>query len=261
MKGLLGMCALATLAQGCLTTGMYRTAHVLPQGEGDFALTFSVVRASVDDYEVADETVQGLTYTYPNIIPELSYHIGIADDLEVGGRTALGAGMIEIDTKYRFVGSNASSLHLAVQPAVGYRTAFLLEGYHASLPLLLTYDLTPNIAVNTSVFGSYTHFEVPEAFDSEDGINFAGETAMGGAAIAFQFSTSSGFHIMPGVEVQRSFWRGGDLADLPSITSVVFGVTLGWGADKQMKKLEKIDEKLDKMDEKLDKIGEKVLDG
>jgi len=46
---------------GCLSSGIYRTAHILPKGEGDFAMTFSVTRASTGDITYEDETGQTVT--------------------------------------------------------------------------------------------------------------------------------------------------------------------------------------------------------
>jgi len=111
---------------GCLSSGIYRTAHVLPKGEGDFAMTFSVMRASTGDITYEDETGQtvtdeGKTVTIPNLFPEFSYHLGVASDLEIGGRVALSSAMLELGMKYRFVVGPGDDLHLAVQPAVGYR--------------------------------------------------------------------------------------------------------------------------------------------
>jgi hypothetical protein len=48
--------------------------------------------------------------------------------------------------------------------------------------------------------------------------------------------------------------RSGDFSDL-KWTAVIFGVTLGWGGDKEMRKLETMDKKLDRIDEKLDNMN------
>jgi hypothetical protein len=198
------------LLTGCLTTGMYRTAHVLPQGEGDFAINFSVVRATLDDPR---ESAPGTTtFTYPNVLPELSYHYGISENVEVGGRFALGAGMIELDTKYRLLRSRP--LHLAVQPAVGYRSLGFIEGFHGALPIILTHDLTPSISLNTSLFGSYTRFATTDSVDTDD-LDLSGDSVNLGGGVGIQFRTPAGFHFMPALEIQRSVHRGGDARDAP----------------------------------------------
>jgi hypothetical protein len=248
MRALAALVSAALLTTGCLTSGMYRTAHVLPPGEGDFALNFSVVRASVDEPE---GTAAGSeTFTYPNVVPELSYHYGMAQDVEVGGRIAPGAGMIELDTKYRFLGG--PSLHLAVQPALGYRTLGFVEGFHGALPIILTHDVKPGLALNASVFGSYTHFSTTEDFE-EDDLDFRGDNVMVGGAVGVEFETPSGFHFMPAVELQRSVYRGGDARDAPHITALILGVTMGWGADERARK---VDQQLDRIERKLDRAAE-----
>ena len=55
--------------------------------------------------------------TVPGLIPELTYHIGVTEDVEFGGRVALGFGYGELDLKYRF--HDSDGLHLAVAPALG----------------------------------------------------------------------------------------------------------------------------------------------
>jgi hypothetical protein len=244
MRALALVSAAALLGTGCLTSGMYRTAHVLPEGEGDFSLNVSVVRATVDEPAGPATT----TVTYPNLVPELSYHYGVARDAEVGGRIALGAGLFEVDAKYRFFRGQA--LHLAVQPAVGYRSLGWIEGFHGTLPLILTHDLTPGISLNASAFGTYTSYSATDDFSTDD-LNLAGDMLAVGGAIGFQFETRSGFHFMPAVEMQRSVYRSGDVQDLPDVTAVILGVTFGWGADERARKM---DRQLDRIEEKVDRL-------
>ena len=45
----------------------------------------------------------GTKMVWPSFIPELSYHVGLGDDMEVGGRAVLTAGLLELDAKYRFL--------------------------------------------------------------------------------------------------------------------------------------------------------------
>jgi hypothetical protein len=252
----------------CMTTGMYRTAHVLPKGEGDFSMSFSLVRVTMEN-PLKDlgsggtgGTMPGsggstsssslnsdtLTFTYPNLIPELSYHYGAATDVEVGGRIALGAGMIELDAKYRFLGDDGSRLHMALAPSAGYRTLGIAEGEHASVPLILTYDLNDDVSFNTAGFGSFSHFASTNRTGS-DNANFSGNTVVAGGAVGIDIRSMTGFHFMPAVEVQRSLSHRGDLEELPKYTIVLFGVTMGWGPNRR---LERIEQKLDKIDQKID---------
>ena len=146
------------LLVGCPSAGIYRTAHVLDKGVGDFGMGFSAFRVTQSDYTIKDEsgneeTVDGADFAFYNLIPELSYHVGVADDWEVGGRIALGSMLMELDAKYRFY--HNGPLHLAVQPALGYESFVVLEGPRVTLPLMLTYDLTDNLSVTAFAYGSY----------------------------------------------------------------------------------------------------------
>lgn len=250
MRAFVTATAAALLCTGCLTTGMYRTAHVLPPDEGDFTMNFSVVRATIEEDDAADGVVGdggSETFTYPNVVPEISYHYGMAEDVELGGRFALSAGMIELDTKVRFVRTPA--LHVAIQPAVGYRSLGFVEGFHASLPLIFTRDVRRGMSVNGSVFGTYSHFSATDDFGDDD-LDLAGDMVSVGGALGLQFRTPRGFHFMPGIELQRSVYRGGDVRDAPEVTAVIFGVSLGWGADERARK---VDEQLDRIEKKLDR--------
>jgi len=149
----------ALVLQGCPASGIYRTARTLNEGESDFGLSFNATRYSTQDRQVTDvngnvTTEKGGSVVLPNLIPELNYHIGISEGLEFGGRVGLTSGLIEFDVKYRFLGGEGEKLHLAVQPAVGYRALFIVEGLHATLPVIATYDVAPTLSVNVAPYVS-----------------------------------------------------------------------------------------------------------
>ena len=246
MRRYLVLLAAAFTMSGCLTMGVYRTAHVMPEGEGDFGLNFSVVRATID--EPSGTSIGKTSFTYPNLIPEIAYHYGMSENTEVGGRIALGAGMIELDVKYRLLHSDA--LDLAVIPAAGYQALFFIEGFHGSLPVVLTYDLKPRVSLNVSAFGNYTHYSFTESSTS-DNLDLSGDTINAGGAIGVEFRSRGGFHFMPGIEVQRSVHRSGDfIGEIPNITSVIFGVMMGWGPNERLRKM---DRQMDRIEQKLDR--------
>lgn len=248
----------ALSAPGCMASGIYRTAHTLPKGEGDFSMSFSAVRISTAGTTVTDEdgtkhTGKGETVTIPNLIPELSYHIGVADNLELGGRVALAAGLIELDCKYRFVGAPGEPLHLAVQPALGYRSLFIIEGLNATLPLILTYDLSDMVSLNIAPFVSYLDLSTT---DDDFGADLNGTFLTTGASVGISLQGET-FHIMPAVEFSRTatnFDAGDAEADI-SQDFVIFSITFGWGSGKEMKKLKEMDQKLDRIEQKLDARG------
>jgi hypothetical protein len=261
---------LAAATPACFSTGMYRTAKVLPKGEGDFAMNFSVVRLTMENpvKNAADSSGtssglndKNLTFTYPNLIPELSYHYGAGHDIEVGGRIVLGAGMIELDTKYRFIGTDTSSVHLAVQPAVGYQGYGVVEGVHLSAPLILTYDFNEDVSLNTAAFGSFAHY-ASTIDNGSNGPDLSGNTVVAGGAVGVQFRSAGGFHFMPAIEVQRALSHSGDVvSEMPKYTVVLFGITFGWGPNRKLDRIEHkvdvIDQKLDRMDQKIDKLQPK----
>jgi hypothetical protein len=217
--------------------GVYRTARTLPEGEGDFTLTWSYVRATVEEHDVTTQ-IDGekivvarepkMSFGFPQVVPELAYHHGVAPNLELGGRLAPTAGLGEIDAKYRFLGGDGVPLHLAVQPTVGYRGLGFLHGLTTSLPLIATYDVTNAVSINSALFGMYTSYDLN---GGQDDLDFGGNSVSGGLSGGVQFRAKGGFHLMPSVELQRTLARSGVSASLPDITSTIFAVTMGWGPE------------------------------
>ncbi|HEX2685917.1 MAG TPA: hypothetical protein VHN14_04835, partial [Kofleriaceae bacterium] len=164
MRGLL-MFGLLIGGGGCLMSGNYHSAKTLGKGESQVGLTFSTTR-----YEQVKTDSNGTTTTdaivLPNIIPEITYHIGMTDDLEVGGRVSLGALGLEGDVKYRLFKSD--KLHLAIAPAINYQAFIVLQGVGVRLPGILTYELADNLDFTAAVFGSTTHYSIPGDLGSSD---------------------------------------------------------------------------------------------
>jgi hypothetical protein len=183
----------------------------------------------------------------------MSYHVGVADDLEVGGRIVVLGGLMELDTKYRFFRSGDDKLHMAVQPAVGYRSLGLIEGFSASLPLMTTYDINDILSINVAPYISYTDFSTTD----DDSSAFAGSMLSVGGTIGFQFNALT-MHFMPTIEISKviqNMESGGSSTESSDLV-MMFGFVVGFNQGREMAKLNKMDEKLDNMDEKLDKIGD-----
>ncbi|MBN2724420.1 MAG: hypothetical protein JXR95_10150 [Deltaproteobacteria bacterium] len=237
---------------GCPSAGIYRTAKTLEKGESDFGMTFSFVNVET---HYKDENGQDDSWklSVPNIFPELNYHIGIGNNMEVGGRVAVGSLMGEIDLKYRFY--NSGPLHLAVQPAIGYRSAILAVGTHVTFPVIMTYELSDMVSFNVFAYSSYMNIKPADDdidSSSEDNIwNIEGVTMGGGAGIKI---TGETFYIMPTVDFSRLVVSlNGDREDWYT-DFVIFGVSFGFIGGKEMKKLKKMDEKLDRIEDKIDRI-------
>lgn len=231
----LGALVLLGAGSGCLAPAVYRTAHVLEPGETDLGLDVSFQSVETSSYTSDRGTVlyPKMETAYLVLLPELSWHYGVAADFEVGGRLALGASMGEVDAKLRLVGSRASSLHVALQPALGGRVrtgsvyggdSSSMRGFHATLPLLVTYDITSRWSLTSSLFGQYTSYR--DWSDNEPDI--VGDVAYAGGALSVRLRLGSTFYLMPMVEMQRSVWRRRLIGNEPTVTLVVAGIGVGW---------------------------------
>lgn len=255
----------AVVLQGCPASGIYRTARTLEKGESDFGLSFNATRYTTADTKITNPdgtttTNKGSSIVLPNLIPELNYHVGIAEDMEFGGRIGLTSGLIEFDFKYRFIGGPNEKLHVAVQPAIGYRALFLIEGAHATLPVIATYDLTPSLAVNVAPYVSYLSLStVADDVDAE--LDFGGTMVTGGAVLGVAIRGEV-FYIMPTIDFSQTMTTiSAESSDAngtvkqeedASISYLVFGVSFGWVSGKELKKLKTMDDKLDRIEKKLD---------
>ena len=237
-------CALAAcgslLLSACLPVSNYHSARTLAEGESNFGTTFSST-----SYQSADGD-SGDAVTMPGLIPELTYHIGITDDVEFGGRVALGFLYGELDLKYRFYKS--PDLHLAVAPAIGQVAAF---GTITSmrLPLIGTYEFNDQFSVIGSVSGSsWVVSSVPDDDDLAGPFD-AGENffTMVGGSIGFEVTGSTAY-IRPSFEMNTMTFRP-DGADRRIKTgALVFHIGRIGGREKQQ--LDDIQDQLDRMEER-----------
>jgi len=228
---------------GCLMAGNYHSAKTLAKGESQVGLTFSTTR-----YDHLQTDSSGNTRTesivLPNILPELVYHIGMAEDVEVGGRLALGSLGIEGDLKYRFFKSE--KLHLAIAPAVNYQAFIVLQGVGFRLPGILTYQLADNLDFTAAVFGSTTHYSVPGDSGNSDFDSFRGTLVSAGGAIGFDLHGEV-FTIRPAVEVTRyvanlSTSSGSSSEGFNTVNVLVH---IAWTSGKEKKQLDRIERKID----------------
>lgn len=260
LLGLLGL--LAALSQGCLSAGIYRTARTLEPGRGDFGLTWNTTRVQSGSYTTIDEngnevTQPGTSLTLPNIIPELAYHIGVVDNLELGGRLAPLTGFIEIDAKFRFFRSPNDQLHMALQPAIGYSSLFFIEGLNATLPLILTFDATKNVSLNIAPYVAYQSYN---QLADDIIVVLSGDYVTTGASLGVQLRGRK-FYVQPNLDVARSVANfsqsTADFVTYPTQTYVRFGITLGWISGQELESLDRIEDKLDRvLDEKEKEDGD-----
>jgi len=234
----------AFAAQGCLMAGNYHSAKTLKKGETSFGLTFSATT-----YEFTKSDGMGGTTTgrvaIPNVLPELTYHVGVSDDLEVGGRAGIGSLALEGDVKYRF--HKSEKLHLAVAPAIGYQTMIIVQGVTLRLPLILTYDLADNVGFTAAAFVSTTKYSSVDPNDANNELSqFSGTLGSGGGAIGFEIRGET-FEIRPAIEfTQWALSFNNDNFDSFNTINILVHLVFIGGREKQQ---------LDRIERKIDNLG------
>ena len=193
-------------------------------------------------YKVKDDTGNQTQFALPNIIPELTYHIGLKDDLEIGGRVALGSLALEGDVKYRLV--HSGPLHVAIAPAIGYQALGSLQAGTLRLPGIVTYELSDAFAINLAAFGSTTHYSGGDETNSDFG-NFQGDLAAFGAAAGLEIRGEV-FAIRPSIE-WTDFAARLDQDNFKDFSTVNVMVHLAWIGGREKKQLDRIENKLDKV--------------
>jgi hypothetical protein len=257
MTKILALLGLAVLPTGCLMAGNYQSARTLEKGTSATGLTFSFTKYTFTEHTtdaMGNPTTKSVSATWPNFIPEVAYHIGVTDDVTVGGRVALGSGGIEGDVLWRFFHND--KLHLAIDPAVGYQALFLIEGETFRLPAILTYDLNDYLSINLAAFGGITHFKDVNASSTSSSNTeagaFAGSLVSMGGSVGFELRGEV-LAIRPAIEVQR--WQanlGGETFD--PFTTVNVMVHVAWIGGREKKQLNRMERKLDRV---LDNQGDK----
>lgn len=229
---------------GCLLAGNYHSAKTLGKGESSFGATFSATTYEI----VIDETTGDVgRFTLPSLLPELTFHVGLQDNLEIGGRVGLMQLAMEGDIKYRFLRSD--KLHLAIAPSIGVQSMIVISGLTLKLPVIATYELSDNVAFTASAFGSSTNYSDVDPNDpdaGEDGLGaFQGSLAATGASFSLEFSGNS-FAIRPGVEY-ANYVASFDGDNFEPFSTVSIFVHLQFMFGKTKKQLDRIENKLDMM--------------
>ncbi len=231
---LVGSVLVAVGASGCLMSGNYHTAKTLEKGTSQVGMTFSTMRYEKENSDGSRDAV-----ALPNIIPEITYHIGVADDVEVGGRAALGSLGIEGDVKYRFLRSD--KVHLAVAPALSYQAAFVFQAVGVRLPVIATYQLSDMIDFNAAAFLAQTNFGNADS----DFSTFNGNLTSTGGALGFDIHGET-LSIRPAFEFTKYVANvNGDTFD--GFNTVNFLVHIAWTGGREKQQLDRIERKLDAM--------------
>lgn len=223
----------AALLLACQSPALVRTARTLPEGGSDLSFAVNVTRVAIPDVVVDGTRIPTCDVTLPNPLIDVLYSYGLSDDVEIGARLSLGAGLLEAQTKLRFIEAADGTLHVALAPAAGYRVLALVNGPVLTLPLLVTYDLSPELSLTGGALLSYASYTMPESFRFDEDLDLGGQTVYAGGGLGVELRPGWGLHVMPAVEVQRSVSRRGAAQDLPAINVLILGVTFGWGSQRR----------------------------
>lgn len=221
----------------CPMAGNYHSARTLEKGTSAVGMTFSITQYETD----VDNDGMTEKFAWPNFIPELTYHVGITDDVEVGGRVALGSMGMEADVKWRFYHND--KLHVAIAPAIGYQAFVFLQGGLLRLPGVLTYDLNEHFALNLAVFGSSTHFSSTN--DVEGAAAFDGTLVATGAAFGVEIRGET-LMIRPALEFTR-FVADFDGETFEPFNTVNILVHIAFIGGREKKQLNRMERKLDRV--------------
>ncbi len=261
----LGVSIAAFLSAGCVTGGALRSAKTLEPGVGELGLGWTATHYSLGDSKVTDPSgAQTVTknegsLTLPNLIPEVSYHLGIAENVELGGRVSIGALTGEIDGKFRFL--RTGGLHLAVAPGIAFTPLGFTSILQLTAPVIATYEVTPSFAVTAcGKIGYWYLTDASASTDSSLAGYLAGSGLFYGGAVGLDFHGST-FAFRPFVDFTRigmssSTNQGsGQTKVSSSLMMTTFGFAISLAFGREMKKLEKMDERLDRMERKLDQAA------
>jgi hypothetical protein len=228
------------LTTGCLMAGNYHSARTLEKGTGAIGMTFSITRyTDVDVDETTGERSES-SIVLPSWLPEFTYHLGVTDDLELGGRVAAGSLGLEGDLKYRLL--HTDSLHLAIGPSLGYQGAILYDATYLKLPLIATMDLADNFSVTVGAFAGTADFnDANSEFDV-----FNGTLASTGAFVGIELRTET-LLVRPGFEWTEYV---ADFDDSPEFDgfrtfSVIAHFAILTGTEK--KQLNRMERKMDRI--------------
>ncbi len=259
---------------GCLTGGTLRSARTLSPGVGEWGLGWTATRYDAGDITMKTTDSKGVSQTVvqpntsgafvvPNVLPEVNYHLGVADNVEIGGRASLGALTFEADVKYRFL--HTGGLHLAIDPTIGYAPFIFVQIVQATLPVLVTYEFSKSFSVLASAKGGYWSLSQLGSGSSSNSLSgtLSGSGPSFGGAIGVEFRGKT-FALRPFVDfthivesykstfsdTQNGYTSTADVSQ--GLTLTTFGIAVSWFSGLEMEKLEKMDDKLDRIEQKID---------
>jgi len=249
---------------GCLGGGALRSAKTLDPGIGEFGMGIPIFNQYTgSDGKVTTKNLNtgatstgsgsgSTTVAVPSIIPELSYHLGVSDDFELGGRLAIASLTAEIDGRYRFV--RRGPLHVAVGPSIAYTNLFVLSITQFNLPIALTYEFSSRVAVTVAARAGYW---MTKATEGEWEKIFKGNGLALGGAVGLEIRGRT-FYLRPYFDYTRVGGRNTTTTTSEEITAdwsfsmATIGIGIGWLIGKEHEMLERVEDKLDRIERKMD---------
>jgi hypothetical protein len=226
-----------------MMTGSYHSARTLEPGTSSVGLTLGINQISTESGSI----------TLPTVLPEITFHTGVAENMEVGGRIALAALGIEGDFKYRYL--KTGRLHLAMDPAIGYQGLVFMKGVTFGLPMIGTLDMSKNFSLNGALFGRYAHYSASDSSLDDAVKNIFGDALMVGGAFGPDIRGET-FFIRPMVEYARVIPAAN--AAWKAWNRVSVAVHFGWIMGREKQQLDRIEKKIDGIDKKIDGMDKKI---
>jgi len=247
--------ALVTLAigTGCPSAAIHRTARTLDPGQSEIAATANIGLTGLSMPASNGAPAVSSTTVLPGLVPVLSYHMGVIDNVEFGANISPLTLSIDLDGKWRVARLFDNRLHIALQPTVGLQGLLFAWGANGTLPVIATFDITDMFSVSSWGYGRAGQVRSVVGGSSDFTITSIGAGV--GAGVELR---GDSFFVMPLIEANTGFNFFGNTFDQYMRTDVVqFGVSIGYHGDL----LRLMNRKLDKIDSKVDRLEHKVDDG
>ena len=243
---------LATASTACLPLGVYGEARTLKEDQTEVSLAWNATKwttPAVEEVTDAEgEVIQPAQdeseVWLPNLLPEVGFGIGITDDLTLGGRAALGSMYFELNGKYRFLDADAFQMAAGLQ--LGGRTFLGLQGANVTVPLWMSYDVSPKMTVTLSPYVQYSNISTVDSGSDDDLNSISGESLYAGGSVSILFKGRT-LHFGPTFEYQHSVktFVDGDSMDTPDFMMV--GLILGFPMGEELESLDRIEDKLNSL--------------
>ena len=231
----------------CAMINTAHTAKTLDPGEAAIGLSMNgsvISYTPMDDVDSTFALTEDTAVTTGTILPNISFGIGIVNNLEVGANFVLSIFGIDAYLKYRIL--HLGRHHIALSPTFSY---YSFSNFAGGGHLTYTFEANDRFLFNVSFLGNYTYLETPAFLDF----------LFGEFDYTKDFMTL-GFNVAPEIRGRVAFFRPSfeysaffPLVENPKMNGInYFRVTLafGWFLGREKKQLDRIEEKIDRLEKK-----------